>query len=172
MIVIEPPSSDSGNASAFSALRKPVLARFLLRAKRATGITGEITVLLCDDLRIKDLNRSFRGKNKPTDVLSFPAGNNAEGLVGDLAVSVDTAARQAREHGLTLEDELRILLLHGVLHLAGYDHEADAGEMREQETELRVKLKLPNGLIERTLPTRGSSQPAVKVSKVAARVAR
>ncbi len=151
MIVIEPPSSGTGNAGAFLSLHKPDLARFLLRAKRAAGITGEVTVLLCDDARIRGLNRGFRGKNKSTDVLSFPAGQNAEGLVGDLAVSVDTATRQAAEHGHTLDEELRILLLHGVLHLAGLDHESDAGEMLERETALRAKLKLPIGLIERSL---------------------
>ncbi|MGI4854876.1 MAG: rRNA maturation RNase YbeY [Janthinobacterium lividum] len=154
MIVIEPPSSGTGDAGAFKSLRKPELARFLVRAKKAVGVLGEVTVLLCDDTRIKGLNKDFRGKNKATDVLSFPMGENPEGALGDLAVSVDTAARQAAEHGHGLDEELRILLLHGLLHLAGLDHEADAGEMRERETELRAKLKLPAGLIERTLPVR------------------
>lgn len=161
MIVIEPPSSGTGDAGAFGSLRKPELARFLTRAQKAVGAVGEVTVLLCDDARIKGLNKDFRGKNKATDVLSFPMGENPEGALGDLAVSVDTAARQAGEHGHSLDEELRILLLHGLLHLAGMDHEADNGEMREREAELRAKLKLPAGLIERTLPTRKRSKDPV-----------
>jgi probable rRNA maturation factor len=150
LIVIEPPSSGTGAAD-FSALRKPDLARFLKLAQKAAGLSGEVTVLLADDARLKDLNRTFRRKNKPTDVLSFPAGDNVEGIAGDLAVSVETAARQAAEHGHTLAEELRILILHGVLHLSGLDHEADKGQMRSLESELRAQLKLPAGLIERTL---------------------
>jgi probable rRNA maturation factor len=156
LIVIEPPSTGTGVAG-FSALRKPDLARFLKRAQNAVGLSGEVTVLLADDARLKDLNRTFRGKNKPTDVLSFPATENGEGVAGDLAVSVETAARQAAEHGHAVEDELRILMLHGVLHLAGFDHEADKGEMRSLESDLRARLKLPVGLIERTL---GTSKPS------------
>ncbi|SEB56491.1 rRNA maturation RNase YbeY [Terriglobus roseus] len=150
MIVIEPPSSGTG-AAAFTALRKPELARFLKRAQKSAGLSGEVTVLLADDARLKDLNQTFRRKNKPTDVLSFPAFENTEGIAGDLAVSVETAARQAAEHGHTLDEELRILILHGVLHLAGHDHEVDKGEMRSLESDLRAELKLPAGLIERTL---------------------
>ncbi len=110
-----------------------------------------MTVLLADDARLKELNSSFRHKNKPTDVLSFPAFENEEGMAGDLAISLETAQRQADEHGHALEDEVRILMLHGVLHLAGYDHEVDKGEMRALEAKLRQTLKLPVGLIERTL---------------------
>jgi probable rRNA maturation factor len=161
LIVIEPPSTGTGVAS-FSALRKPDLARFLKRAQKAVGLSGEVTVLLADDARLKDLHRTFRRKNKPTDVLSFPAAENGEGVAGDLAVSVETAARQAAEHGHALDDELRILMLHGVLHLAGYDHEVDKGEMRAFESDLRAKLKLPVGLIERTLGTPKKSKAAVK----------
>ena len=146
MIVIEPPSSEPG---ALPSGTRQALARFLTRTQKAVGIEGEVTVLLADDARLKALNRSFRGKNKPTDVLSFPAATNGEGVAGDIAISVETAARQAAEHGHTLPEELRILLLHGVLHLAGFDHEADEGEMRAREQELRSKLRLPTGLIER-----------------------
>src|SRR5205807_6150307 len=100
------------------------------------------------------LNRSYRGKNSPTDVLSFPAAEmDATGpqtVAGDLAISLDTAARQAAEHGLTLRDEVCILLLHGTLHLAGYDHETDSGEMAAREAELRHTLRLPTGLIARS----------------------
>lgn len=150
MIVTEPPSSTAGEAL-FADLRKPELSRFLLRAKKAIGLQGDVTVLLCGDTRIRELNRDFRGKNKATDVLSFPAGENAGDTAGDLAISMETAAKQAAEHGHDLPTELRVLMLHGMLHLAGLDHEADNGEMQQQEAELRDTLKLPGGLIERTL---------------------
>lgn len=133
------------------SLPKATLSRFLKRAQKVAGLDGEVTVLLADDARLKELNSSFRHKNKPTDVLSFPAFENEEGIAGDLAISLETAQRQADEHGHALEDEVRILMLHGVLHLAGYDHEVDNGEMRALEAELREELKLPVGLIERTL---------------------
>ncbi len=122
------------------------------RAQRVVGLEGEVNLLLADDSRLRELNRSFRNKNKATDVLSFPAPENPECIAGDLAISVQTAARQAADHGHTLAEELRILMLHGVLHLAGMDHELDGGEMRERESELRKKLKLPVGLIERSQP--------------------
>lgn len=150
MIVIEAPDRDTGSAL-FEGLRKGALSRFAKTAQSAVQLDGEVTVLLADDLRIKALNRAFRGKNKATDVLSFPAAENGEGVAGDLAISVETAARQAEEHGHSLETELRVLMLHGMLHLAGYDHEADEGEMRALEEQLRAKLKLPGGLIERTM---------------------
>ena len=83
-------------------------------------------------------------------MLSFPAAEELAGQYGgDLAISLDTAKRQAEEHGHTLRDEVRVLLLHGLLHLSGMDHEVDCGEMAEREGELRGKLRLPNGLIAR-----------------------
>ena len=127
-----------------------------------------MTVLLADDARLKELNSSFRHKNKPTDVLSFPAFDNEEGMAGDLAISLETAQRQADEHGHALEDEVRILMLHGVLHLAGYDHEVDKGEMRALEAELRETLKLPVGLIERTLAAPKKKAAAKKSATKAA----
>ena len=160
MIVIEPPSTGSGSA-AFLALRKPEIARFLKRAQRTVGLAGEVNLLLADDARLKALNKVFRGKNKPTDVLSFPAAENGEGMAGDLAISVETAQRQADEHGHPLADEVRILTLHGLLHLAGHDHEQDSGEMRALESELRTRFKLPAGLIERSaVPRRRRTAPA------------
>lgn len=169
MIVTEPPSSSQAQAL-LAGVSKPVLARFLTRAKTVAGVAGEVTVLLCGDDRIRELNRTFRRKNKATDVLSFPAGDNAEGVVGDLAISVETAALQAAEHGHTLADELRILTLHGVLHLAGYDHEVDAGEMRAREAELRAKLRLPSGLIERTLTPPSTRERSAATKLAAGRV--
>jgi probable rRNA maturation factor len=144
------------------------LARFLHAAQRAAGLEGEVQVLLADDATLKRLNRTFRAKNKPTDVLSFPAGPTtvffgepgAPALAGDLAISLDTAARQAAEFGHTLRDEVRLLLLHGVLHLAGFDHEIDSGEMAAREAQLRRKLRLPSTLIARV--TRRARKPAKK----------
>ena len=131
-------------------LSRPGLSRFLRRAQTAVGLSGEVEVLLAGDKTLRRLNRTFRGKNKATDVLSFPA---VEGFVGghagDLAISLETAARQAAEHGHTLRDEVRVLLLHGLLHLSGMDHEVDGGEMAEREVVLRKALRLPGGLIER-----------------------
>ncbi len=126
------------------------LTRFLARVRREVKLgRREITVCFVDDREIARLNRKFRGKPKPTDVLSFPA--NGEGLVefpsdqgsrylGDIAISPEMARRNARRFGRTLDDELRILVLHGVLHLAGYDHEADQGEMERLEARLRRKM--------------------------------
>lgn len=148
-------------------LRKPELARFLKQAQRALDLRGEVTVLLADDTRIRDLNRGFRGKNKTTDVLSFPAAENGEGVVGDLAISVPVAATQAETHGHSLHDELRILTLHGLLHLAGFDHETDVGEMRAREAELREQFNLPVSLIERTLAPKPKAVKPTPVTKAA-----
>jgi probable rRNA maturation factor len=96
------------------------------------------------------LNRRFRGKNKPTDVLSFPAiPGLMRGFAGDVAISAEIAARNARRLGHTAAEEIEILALHAVLHLAGYDHEQDNGEMERKEAHLRKSLGLPVGLIER-----------------------
>ena len=92
---------------------------------------------------------SFRGKNEATDVLSFPAAEIGPGVAGNLAISLETAARQAACFGHSLRDEVRVLLLHGVLHLAGFDHEADGVEMAAREAELRRELGLETGLIAR-----------------------
>ena len=147
MITIEPPSSP---LAALPTLSKSGLARFLNRARTLVGLPGNVEVLLTSDAELKRLNKTFRNKNKPTDVLSFPAPAEITGQhAGDLAVSLETAARQAAEHGHSLRDEVRILLLHGVLHLAGEDHEIDAGEMAAREAVLRRQLGLPTSLIER-----------------------
>lgn len=133
-------------------LAKAGLTRFLRRAREAVGLTGEVEVLLTSDAEIKRLNRDFRGKNKPTDVLSFPAPEEiSEEHAGDLAISLDTAARQATSFGHSLSEEVRILMLHGLLHLKGMDHETDSGQMAVREAELRGELKLPATLIERVM---------------------
>ena len=107
--------------------------------------TGEVTCLVTTDTELRRLNRTFRKKDYATDVLSFPSGSEA----GELAISLDRAQAQAQELGHTLEEELRILILHGTLHLTGMDHESDQGEMATAETRWRKRLKLPAGLIER-----------------------
>jgi probable rRNA maturation factor len=149
MILVEPPIRARYGRSEFT---KKDLETFLGDARRAARLSGSVSVLLTGDAEIRRLNREFRSKDKPTDVLSFPAGENAGRIrsAGDLAVSVETAAREARRLGHPLALELKILLLHGVLHLAGYDHEADSGEMARKEEALRRKLGLAHGLIART----------------------
>ena len=146
MITIEPPSTRPN----LMPPATPGLARFLRRAREAVGVRGEVDVLLSSDAEIRRLNRTFRGKNKATDVLSFPTPEEiALQHAGDLAISLETAERQAETFGHSLDAEIRILLLHGLLHLAGMDHETDSGEMAARETELRRELKLPATLIER-----------------------
>jgi probable rRNA maturation factor len=126
------------------------LARFVNRARAAVGLAGDVEVLLSTDAELKRLNRAFRGKNKATDVLSFPTPREiAQDHAGDLAISLETAARQAAAYGHSLRDEVRILLLHGLLHLHGLDHETDQGEMAAREAELRAQLRLPITLIDR-----------------------
>jgi probable rRNA maturation factor len=138
------------------------LRRFLHDAQSAVKLRGQVTVLLTTDTAIRRLNRQFRGKNKATDVLSFPAltrvpkgeGPGApmsETIVGDIAISVHTARKQADVLGHSLAVEIKVLMLHGLLHLAGLDHETDDGEMARREARLRAKLRLPLGLIERSV---------------------
>jgi probable rRNA maturation factor len=154
MITIEPPRTLSDLTGA--GLSKPGLTRFLKKARAAVGLEGEVHVLLADDATLKRLNRTFRGKNKATDVLSFPAaattvffGEPGTELAGDLAISLETAGRQAARFKHSLRDEVQVLLLHGVLHLAGFDHEVDSGEMAAREAELRQELGLQTSLIAR-----------------------
>jgi probable rRNA maturation factor len=125
------------------------LERFLREAQAAVRLRGAVTVLLTTDRGIRRLNRKFRGKDKATDVLSFPASEMAEDEAGDLAISISTARRQAKACGHPFGVELRVLMLHGLLHLAGYDHETDEGQMARRERALRARLRLPLGLIER-----------------------
>jgi len=121
------------------------LERFVRKAQALTRVGGEVSVLIAGNARLQELNRRFRRKNKPTDVLSFP---RSEG--GDIAISFDIAAENAQRYGHHALDELKILVLHGMLHLAGYDHECDNGRMAAREAGLRTRLKLPATLIDRT----------------------
>lgn len=127
------------------------LQRFARRARREIGLGGDVTVLLTTNTEMRALNRRFRKKNKPTDVLSFPASDADSGAgSGDIAISTEIARQQASRLGHTVEQELKILLLHGLLHLAGYDHERDRGEMFQKERRFRAKLGLPHSLTERS----------------------
>ena len=152
MITLEARRGQAADEDAWAAvgLSRSGLARFLGEAQRAVGLTGAVDVLLADDRTLRRLNREFRGKDKATDVLSFPAAEEFAGEhAGDLAISLDRAVKQAREHGHGLREEIRVLLLHGLLHLSGMDHETDQGEMAQREAELRTRLRLPSGLIAR-----------------------
>jgi len=122
--------------------------QFAARARRAAGVRGEVGVLIASSAQMRRLNRRFRGKNVATDVLSFPANGNIH-FAGDIAISAEMGARNARRLGHSAADELKILILHGLLHLAGYDHETDAGAMARKEARLRRALGLPAALIER-----------------------
>jgi probable rRNA maturation factor len=129
-------------------LSRLALARFANKAQRAAGLSGEVNVLLTGDSEIQRLNLQFRNLDKPTDVLSFPSAGHPEG--GDIAISVQTARAQAAGIGHDLLTEVKVLILHGMLHLAGHDHERDRGQMSKLEGSLRTELKLPAGLIERS----------------------
>ena len=118
------------------------LMELVKRLARGRTSTCPVTCLITTDAELRRLNRQFRGKNYATDVLSFPPD--------EMAISLDRAAAQAKELGHSLDDELRILMLHGVLHLCGLDHETDSGRMRRAETRWRKRFGLPVGLIERT----------------------
>lgn len=124
--------------------------RAVLRAEdRSDGV--EVSVALVDDARIRELNRDYRGKDRPTDVLSFPMNEEIETgddrlfLLGDVVISLPTAARQAGEYGWGLGEEIARLAVHGTLHLLGYDHEGDEAEaedMRRREEEILRGLGL------------------------------
>ena len=122
---------------------------------------GTATVALLPDATIRRLNREFRGFDKPTDVLSFPASDGPHAgkpkpdkHLGDIAIALGVAARQAAELGHPLNVELRVLALHGLLHLLGYDHDRDGGQMKRLEERLRRRAGLPAGLIARASGTR------------------
>jgi len=106
---------------------------------------ADVTVAFVSDRAMRELNRMWRGKRATTDVLSFPAEQaefeKTEGPnLGDIVISIEQAARQAKEHGLTFKHEVAQLILHGLLHLSGYDHETDHGEMNRLERRLRKQL--------------------------------
>jgi probable rRNA maturation factor len=136
-------SPDGGRVSARG------LASWLQKAAPARA-RGEVTVALISDQRMRTLNRAFRGKDYATDVLSFPVRDAT--FLGDIAIATGVAQRQADEAGHSVATELRVLALHGLLHLLGYDHDRDDGQMRRIEARLRRSAGLKEGLIERGQP--------------------
>jgi probable rRNA maturation factor len=147
-----------------AGLSKLALTRFLTRARRATGLRGSVNVLVTSNAEMKSLNRRFRGKHKPTDVLSFPAAPDAnKKFAGDIAISAEIATQNARSLNHAPGVEVKILTLHGILHLCGYDHERDGGEMARREQKLRRELNLAVGLIERTTPDHALQQKRRRV---------
>ncbi len=151
-------------------LSELALDRFVARARRVAGVKGVINVVLTSSAEMKTLNRRFRGKDQATDVLSFPAEpDGRKNLAGEIAISADIATKNAQSLGHSPADEVKILVLHGVLHLRGYDHESDDGQMARREKQLRAKLRLPPGLIERVTPERANVTSIKKSAMVVAR---
>jgi probable rRNA maturation factor len=139
------------------ATRAPGLARWLASIAPARA-RGTMTIAIVPDGRVQQLNRRYRRTDAATDVLSFPASadrlrrgkpSDERGYLGDVVIAAGVARRQARQAGHSLQHELRVLALHGLLHLLGYDHERDAGRMARVEARLRLRGGLREGLIER-----------------------
>jgi probable rRNA maturation factor len=128
------------------SVRASGLSRWL-SSVAPTRARGTVTVAIVSDTRIRAINRRYRRKNHATDVLSFPSQD--AGHLGDIVIAAGVARRQAREARHALQTELRVLALHGLLHLLGYDHERDAGLMARVEARLRARGGLREGLIER-----------------------
>jgi probable rRNA maturation factor len=138
-----------------AGLSKGALERFVLRARRAMGLRGQVNVLVTSSAAVRSLNLRFRKKNKTTDVLSFPStsvlsksGKELK-LAGDVAISADIARENSVRLGHSAAQEIKILALHAIVHLAGFDHERDNGQMARKETKLRRMLGLPAALMER-----------------------
>jgi rRNA maturation RNase YbeY len=112
---------------------------------RLTGLSGEVSIHLTDDEEIRRLNRTFRGVNAPTDVLTFPSGLDGLHPIGDIAISLQTAEKQARERNVSLETEVQSLLIHGILHIAGFDDETPEEQVKMQQEMHRIgeELKIP-----------------------------
>ncbi|MGC1371205.1 MAG: rRNA maturation RNase YbeY [Candidatus Sulfotelmatobacter sp.] len=142
-------------------LSASTIERFVLRVRKLIRMREMVNVLVTSSSQVRSLNRRFRGSDKPTDVLSFPAlrvqNSLAKPVAGDVILSADIARDNAKRLGHPLENEVKILVLHGILHLAGFDHERDGGEMARKESRLRRQLKLEPALIERTEESSDSS---------------
>lgn len=129
---------------------------------------GSVNVLITSSAEVRSLNLRFRGKNKITDVLSFPAQtleSTARRLAGDIAISADVAVQNAASLGHSAAEEVKILTLHGILHLSGFDHERDKGQMARKEIVLRRRFRLPTGLIERAESDAVSMQGQAKARR-------
>jgi probable rRNA maturation factor len=123
------------------------VAAFVRRVGREVGRGREFAVVVASDAALRQANTRFRGKRSSTDVLSFPDGE--QGRLGDILISAHRAQHQAQQYGHRVEDELKLLILHGLLHLIGYDHESDHGKMRRTERRWRRKYGLEPALTER-----------------------
>lgn len=132
----------------FSSQQKQTLKRFAQKLSIQVAGRRAFTCLIADDRELQRLNKQFLGRDYATDVLSFPAAAGAPGL-GEIAISIERAAAQARDFGHSPIAEIRILMLHGLLHLTGMDHESDDGEMAEAERKWAEELELPHTLIGR-----------------------
>jgi probable rRNA maturation factor len=132
----------------FSTQDKRVLRKFARAISTRIAGGRAFTCLLTNDEELQRLNKDFLGHDHPTDVLSFPAAN-ANGNLGEIAISVQRASAQAGEFGHPAVEEIRILMLHGLLHLTGMDHERDGGEMELAEQKWRAEFGLPSTLIRR-----------------------
>lgn len=145
-------SDDAHSSVLFNVAARGVQRRdlkaYAIRLQDEVAKGRAFSCLITSDQDLQRWNRQFRKKDYPTDVLSFPA-EQAGGYVGEIAISFDRAREQAAEFGHSAAEELRILMLHGVLHLMGMDHETDRGEMEKTERRWRKRLGLPAGLIER-----------------------
>ncbi|MDO8679513.1 MAG: rRNA maturation RNase YbeY [Acidobacteriota bacterium] len=174
-VSVASPDENPGGTPQRGALRAGVrgLSGWLAKAAPATA-RGDVSVAIVSDRRMRSLNRQFRGKDAVTDVLSFPAKTpgsffeatksgkmNPASFLGDVVIASGVAKRQAKEAGHSIQTEVRVLALHGLLHLLGYDHDTDEGKMARVEARLRKKAGLQEGLIERHDPsTRGRSPRA------------
>ena len=154
MVIFDPPITGVSTSSVSAAQ----LQRFARRAQKLAEVQGEVDILIATNKRLRELNRRFRRKDKPTDVLSFPRPSG-----GDIAISAQIALENAQRYGHSLASELKILVLHGMLHLAGYDHESDNGRMARVESRLRSQLKLPASLIDRAHSSGESSKAKPKI---------
>ena len=144
----EPPSSVVMFRRVPPRVRRRGIQRFARELHQTVAKGRGFECLICDDAELRRLNREFRGRDYATDVLSFPAAGGPE-MLGSLAISCQRAADQAGRLGHSVEQEIRILMLHGLLHLLGMDHETDRGQMARTESRWRRRLELPAGLIER-----------------------
>jgi probable rRNA maturation factor len=158
----DPPSGSRLRVSVVDAEGRPLSARRLaswLASIAPRRARGAVTIAVVSDSHVRRLNRRYRGIDRPTDVLSFPASGSAsheppatKHLLGDIVIARGVAHRQARRARHSAATEWRILALHGLLHLLGYDHEHDGGRMERVERRLRRKGGLPPALIERSVP--------------------
>lgn len=156
--------------SKIGQISERALDRFLLRVRRASRVHGQVHVLIVSNRRMKNLNWRFRRKNKATDVLSFPAiAEVAPDFAGDIVISGDIAAANARSLGHSAAHEIKVLILHGVLHLAGHDHDADNGEMARMEQRLRAQFALKDSLIERSQEANSRVHTSKRTSSRSAR---